>query len=146
MPSGERAARGSATILLVEDERLVREVVGEILESAGYEVLKTSNADEAGKMFAAHPGRVDLLLTDVAMPGKKGGDLARELEKACPGLKTIYMSGYTEDAVLRQGLQDQGALFLPKPFSLELLTSKVREVLAGQNKGGTRQAGQERWE
>ena len=120
------------TILVVEDETFVRQVASEILESAGYLVLQASNATDAMSEFKQHHGRVDVLLTDVVMPGKNGRDLARELKAMCPSVRTIFMSGYTDNGVLRHDLQEQSSFYLPKPFSMDRLTSKVREVLEEQ--------------
>lgn len=117
------------TILVVEDETFVRQVASEILESAGYHVLQASNAADALVACKQHEGRVDVLLTDVVMPGKNGRDLARELKVMCPAVRTIFMSGYTDNAVLRQDLQEHCSFYLHKPFSMDRLTSKVREVL-----------------
>ncbi len=121
--------RGRGTILLVEDEALLREVTGEILESAGYRVLKTRNATEAASAFREYKTIVKLLLTDVVLPGQNGRDLANELRSVCPELKIIFISGYPENAVTRNGIQEDGMFYLPKPYSLQSLTRKVRFVL-----------------
>ena len=128
MQTGAAPAR-KKTILVVEDETFVRQVASEILESAGYFVLQASNATDAMAAFQQLEGRIDVLLTDVVMPGKNGGELARELRATCPAVRTIFMSGYTDNAVLRQGLQEQNSFYLAKPFSMDRLTTKVREVL-----------------
>lgn len=120
-------ARG--TILLVEDEAFVREVTGDILESAGYRVLKARNAAEALRAFRQYQKIVRLLLTDVVLPGQNGRDLANDLRAICPNLRTIFISGYPENAVTQHGLPEDGMFYLPKPFSLESLTRKVRQVL-----------------
>ena len=121
--------RGHGTILLVEDENFLREVTCEILESSGYRVLKARNATEAAKVFHQYKTVVNLLLTDVVLPGKNGRDLANELRLISPGLKTIFISGYPENAVTQHGLSEDGMFYLPKPFSLQSLTRKVRQVL-----------------
>jgi DNA-binding response OmpR family regulator len=124
------AARG--TILLVEDETFVREVTADILESAGYRVLKACNAAEGLRAFRRYRKIVRLLLTDVVLPGQNGRDLANDLRALCPNLRTIFISGYPENAVTKHGLPDDGMFYLPKPFSLESLTRKVRQVLEGE--------------
>jgi DNA-binding NtrC family response regulator len=114
-------------ILLVEDEAYVRNVACEILESEGYQVLTASTAKEALNVFEKR-GPVELLLTDIVMPGMNGHDLARHLTSRFPGLKTLFMSGYTDSFVLQTG-QEWRRSFIQKPFTLEALTRKVREVL-----------------
>ncbi len=121
--------RGRGTILLVEDETFLREVTCEILESAGYRVLKTRNAAEAATAFCQYKAIVKLLLTDVVLPGKNGRDLANELRGVCPKLRIIFISGYPENVVTRHGIQEDGMFYLPKPFSLQSLTQKVWQVL-----------------
>lgn len=121
--------RGHGTILLVEDETFLREVTCEILESTGYRVLKTRNALEATSAFRQYKTIVKLLLTDVVLPGQNGRDLANDLRTICPNLRTIFISGYPENAVTRHGIQHDGMFYLPKPFSLQSLTRKVRQVL-----------------
>jgi len=127
--AGTAPSRGHGTILLVEDETLLREVTCEILESAGYRVLKTRNAEEALSTFRPYKAIIKLLLTDVVLPGKNGRDLANDLHAVCPNLRTIFISGYPENAVTRHGIQEDGMFYLPKPFSLQSLTRKVRQVL-----------------
>ena len=121
--------RGRGTILLVEDETLLREVTSEILESAGYRVLKTRNAAEALSVFSECKAIVRLLLTDVVLPGQNGRDLANDLRSVSPKLKIIFTSGYPENVVTRHGIQADGMFYLPKPFSLQSLTRKVKQVL-----------------
>jgi two-component system cell cycle sensor histidine kinase/response regulator CckA len=120
------------TILLVEDENYVREVACEILESAGYHVIVAKTAKEALAVFEKQ-GPFTLLVTDVVMPGMNGRDLARKLTSLQPGLKTIYMSGYTDSPLLRQDFQSTKTVYLQKPFTLESLTNKVKEVLETRN-------------
>ena len=121
--------RGHGTILLVEDETFLRDVTCEILESAGYRVLKTRNATEAISAFSEYKTIVRLLLTDVVLPGQNGRDLAHNLRSVCPKLRIIFISGYPENVVTRQGIQEDGMFYLPKPFSLQSLTRKVKLVL-----------------
>jgi two-component system, cell cycle sensor histidine kinase and response regulator CckA len=115
-------------ILLVEDERFVREVAAEILINAGYRVLKARNAGEAIKVFRRAQERIDLLITDVVLPGKNGCGLSDELEMECPELKTIYISGYPEN-VVNVNIKSKHVAYLAKPFSVGSLTAKVREAL-----------------
>jgi len=115
-------------ILLVEDERFVREVAAEILQAAGYRVLKARNATEAIKVFRRAQETIDLLLTDVVLPGKNGCSLSDELEVECPGLRTIFVSGYPENAVNLRG-KTMRAFYLAKPFSVDSLIQTVRQAL-----------------
>jgi DNA-binding NtrC family response regulator len=121
--------KGSETILLAEDETEVRELAREALRRGGYAVLEASNGVEALRVAEAFSGQIHLLLTDVVMPNLGGPDLATRLLEARPGLKVLYMSGYSE--FISAGHGDIGPLtyFLQKPFSLESLGRKVREVL-----------------
>ena len=120
---------GSETILLVEDDDTVRELASEILHSAGYTVLEASNGEEAGRRFKAHDGKVHLLLTDVLMPGISGRELAKQLEPLNPEMKVLYMSGYTDDAIVHHGVLESGMAFLQKPLTPTSLTRKIRRVL-----------------
>jgi DNA-binding NtrC family response regulator len=128
-----RAAAGRVreTILVVEDEDFVREVTCEVLEFEGYHVLKARSAAEATRQFHFCGDDVQLLLTDVVLPGRNGCRLARELAAFCPTLKTLFVSGYPQNELARHGLTEDGASYLPKPFSVEALTRMVRHVLDG---------------
>ena len=126
---GAEVFRAYETVLLVEDENFVREVTGEILQSAGYRVLKARNAAEAIRAFRRYRDEIELLLTDVVMPGQNGCGLAHDLRTMCPRLKTIFISGYPENSFTRNGIQPRGVLYLPKPFSAESLLRQVRRVL-----------------
>ncbi|HMK28565.1 MAG TPA: response regulator [Terriglobales bacterium] len=117
------------TILLVEDEGFVRNVACEILQSAGYDVITAKSGAEALQLYRERGGQVSLLVTDVVMPGMNGLDLAEQLSAMQPGLKTIYMSGYTDNAVLRQDVEEAGIGYLQKPFTPDALTCMVRRVL-----------------
>jgi PAS domain S-box-containing protein len=121
---------GSETVLVVEDEHAVRDLTVKILRQLGYEVLYAGSGPEA--MAAAHnfQGEIALLLTDVVMPGMSGRQLADELQTHRPNIRVLYLSGYTEDTVVTHGVLDAGVDFLPKPFSREVLATKIREVLA----------------
>jgi len=130
--------RGHGTILLVEDETFLREVTCEILESAGYRVLKTRNATEALSAFSEYKTIVRLLVTDVVLPGQNGRDLANDMRSVCPKLRIIFISGYPENVVTRHGIQDEGMFYLPKPFSLRSLTRKVGQVLEHEETENTK--------
>jgi two-component system cell cycle sensor histidine kinase/response regulator CckA len=136
-PTDPDPRRCRGTILLVEDETFLREVTCEILESTGYRVLKTHNAGEAISAFRRYKAIIKLLLTDVVLPGQNGRDLANDLHAICPNLRTIFISGYPENAVTRHGIQEDGMFYLPKPFSLKSLTRKVRQVLEQEENENT---------
>jgi len=123
--------RGSETVLVVEDVRAVRGVAREMLERSGYRVLEAENGDAALRLAARHPGPIDLLLTDVVMPGLSGRQLAAQLTELRPRLRVLYMSGYTDDAVVNHGMLEPGIQYLQKPFTREGLARKVHEVLRG---------------
>jgi two-component system, cell cycle sensor histidine kinase and response regulator CckA len=120
---------GSETVLLVEDEESVRQLVRETLESKGYKVLEADHGDAALQIATAHPGQIDMLITDVVMPGMSGRELSAKLCASYPQTKVLYLSGYTEDAIAHEGVLDSGTAFLQKPFTLQMLARKVREVL-----------------
>lgn len=122
-------AANSGTILLVEDEGFVLEAAFEILNAAGFNVLKARTGEEARYIFEKHTKRLDLLLTDVVLPGQDGRDLAKYLTRVQPGLKTIFISGYPVNVVSKNGDEPNGVLYLAKPFSLHTLLDKVREAL-----------------
>jgi len=113
----------------VEDEDSVRDLVRRLLTRAGYRVITAAGPTEALERFDERGGEVDLLLSDVIMPGMSGGELARILKERRPELKTLFMSGYTDDAVLGRGSLEEEASFIQKPFSLSSLEAKVRETL-----------------
>ncbi len=117
------------TILVVEDEAGIRALVRKILRRQGYVVLEASNGDDALKICAAHKGKIDLLVTDVMMPRMSGRELADRLTQLRPELRVLYVSGYTDDAMLSSGSFPTGTAFLQKPFTLGSLLGKVREVL-----------------
>jgi two-component system cell cycle sensor histidine kinase/response regulator CckA len=124
-------AAASETLLLVEDEASVRELLKELLEAAGYSVLEASRPAEAISLVEARPEPIDLLITDVVLPEMMGPELARHLHQLRPGLRMLFLSGYTEGIVVDKGLLNDGAHFLQKPFTTDALESKVREVLDG---------------
>jgi CheY-like chemotaxis protein len=125
------AAHGHETVLLVEDESAVRLVAMLVLEAQGYTVLEAPGAEEALRLVAEHPGRIDLMLTDVVMPEMNGRELADNVIRDREGIKVLFMSGYTDDAVFRHGLLYRDVAFLQKPFTPTSLAKKVREVLDG---------------
>ncbi len=119
---------GTQTVLVVEDEAGLRALTRRLLQRQGYTILVAADADEARRLFEDHPS-IDVLLTDVVMPGASGPDLTRQLVEQRPGLKVIYMSGYTEEAIVRHGVLQPGIAFLHKPFTSKTLGDKIREVL-----------------
>jgi PAS domain S-box-containing protein len=123
-------ASGNETVLLVEDEELVRKVVARILERAGYRVLVAGSGTEAIAACDHTPTPIDVLLTDVVMPGVGGRELADRLSTRFPGLKVLFMTGYTDDEFLRRGTLDPGQTLMVKPFSPVDLLRRLREVLS----------------
>ncbi len=126
---GKASLRGEETILLAEDNESVRGLTRSVLEHFGYRVLETEDGEEAGRMSKGYEGPIHLLLTDVVMPGISGRVLAEQLQTSRPGIKILFMSGYSEEAVLLKGMQNLGAHFLQKPFTPEELGLRVREIL-----------------
>jgi two-component system cell cycle sensor histidine kinase/response regulator CckA len=120
----------SETVMLVEDEAQVRELTERMLKQLGYSVLTAAHGDEAIELSRAHPGEVSLLVTDVVMPNMSGKLVADALVASRPGLKVLYLSGYTENTVVDHGVLDSNVNFLAKPFSRETLARKVREILS----------------
>jgi two-component system, cell cycle sensor histidine kinase and response regulator CckA len=120
--------RGSETVLLVEDEESVRQLVRETLESRGYRIYEAENGEEALRIAGAHP-EIDMLITDVVMPGMSGRELSTRIFATHPHTKVLYLSGYTEDAIVHEGVLEAGTAFLQKPFTLHTLARKVREML-----------------
>jgi PAS domain S-box-containing protein len=121
--------RGTETILLVEDEEVVRGLTRKILMQAGYSVLDAKGGDEAIRLCQAHAGPIDLLLTDVVMPEISGKEVADRLLELRPSIRVLYMSGYTDEAIVQHGVLDANVKFIQKPFTWVGLTRKVREVL-----------------
>ena len=129
--------RGSETILLVEDEEMVRRYAQTVLQNNGYTVIAASGGSESLAAIALRKCGVDLLVTDVVMPKMSGRELARKLLAACPTLKVLFLSGYAENAVMRQGELDPGINFLQKPFSSTELLKKTREILDESDRRGS---------
>jgi two-component system, cell cycle sensor histidine kinase and response regulator CckA len=123
-----RPRAGAHTVLLVEDEDGLRDLAKRLLQRHGYTVLVAADADEALRLFEGNPS-IDVLLTDVVMPGVSGPELTMQLIQQRPALKVIYMSGYTEDAIVHHGVLKPGIAFLNKPFTSETLGAKIREEL-----------------
>jgi len=132
IPGGDAAPTrrsGGEIILVVEDEKAVRELTVRILQQLGYTILTASSGAEALEVSKNHAGHIDLLLTDVVMPNMSGRQLADHLQESRPKTKILFLSGYTENTVVHHGVLDAGVDFLPKPFSREILSKKLREVL-----------------
>jgi two-component system cell cycle sensor histidine kinase/response regulator CckA len=128
----EELPQGMETVLLVEDEPLVRRLAARVLREQGYTVLEAADGEEALHVAGQHSEReIHLLLTDVVMPRMSGREVAEHLEKARPRTRVLYTSGYTEDSIVRHGVMDDGVAFLQKPFKPDELARKVREVLDG---------------
>jgi len=121
--------RGSETILMVEDEEMLRNLVRRILERQGYQVLSASGGQEAVAEAKRHPARIDLLLTDVIMPDANGKQVYEQLRLQRPDIKVLFMSGYTGDAIAQHGLFDLDLPFIQKPFTIRNLAARVREIL-----------------
>ena len=117
------------TVLLVEDEDFVRNVTREVLELSGYHVLEAIDANDGLELYRENSDSIDLLLTDVIMPGKNGREFANQLLALRPDLKIIFMSGYTDNAIVRESFSDAHLNYLQKPFTLDALTDKVNQVL-----------------
>jgi PAS domain S-box-containing protein len=120
---------GSETILLAEDDAMLRPLAKGLFEKLGYTVLEAGNAEEALAMARQHRGGIDLLVSDVVMPGASGRELARQLTESRPETRVLYVSGYTDDAIVRHGMLEPGLNFLQKPFTPAGLARKVRDVL-----------------
>jgi CheY-like chemotaxis protein len=145
LPVGDEAAPAAApvatptvtsghgeTLLVVEDEAALRDVAGRILSGAGYRVLAADGGPQALELAARHEGEIDLLVSDVVMPGMLGKELAERLVDARPGTRVLYMSGYAQPVLASQGTLDPGVALLEKPFTAHDLLNAVRERLDGQ--------------
>ena len=136
----EPLARGGGheTVLLVEDEDAVRRLVCRVLESAGYRVFEAGTPLEALRFCEQHPEPIDLMLTDVVMPGMSGRELASLTATLRPEMRVLYVSGYMEEVMAQHGVRGPEIAFLGKPFAPEELTRKVREVLDATPPSGPR--------
>lgn len=133
-PVAQRVAQtsqphGTETILVVEDEELVLNLASEALEMIGYKILRASDPTEAIGKSCAHPDQIHLLLTDVVLPNMDGRSLFNALSPTRPDMKVLYVSGYTENFIVHRGVLDRGVHFMQKPFTVEVLAQRVREVL-----------------
>jgi len=124
--------RRSETVLLAEDEKGVRELAREYLEMSGYTVIEAENGHMALELAAMHAGQIHLLMTDVVMPGISGRELADRVGQIRPGIKILYMSGYTDQAVVHHGILETDAVLLQKPFTAATLAAKLREILTAE--------------
>jgi two-component system cell cycle sensor histidine kinase/response regulator CckA len=125
--------RGTETILLVEDEQGVRDLAREYLEISGYKVLVAENGAAAVKVVSEHKGAIDLVMTDVVMPGLSGSELTKRIEAIRPGTRIMYMSGYTDQAIIHHGILGPDIVLLQKPFTLSALAHKLRDALTKKN-------------
>ncbi|MFO7956354.1 MAG: response regulator [Candidatus Brocadiia bacterium] len=128
-PDHRSAPRGSQTVLVVEDEEAVRSLAERILTRQGYTVLSARDPGEGAQVFRAHADQIDLLLTDVVMPGGDGNELFEELSAEKPSLKVLYVSGYASSTVMQRGLQGLDTAFMMKPFDAQELARHVRRAL-----------------
>jgi two-component system, cell cycle sensor histidine kinase and response regulator CckA len=127
--SSRQTEKPESTILLVEDEAVVREVTRAVLEQAGYRVLECNGPEEALRVGSEHRGHIGLLLSDVVMPGMNGHELALRLQSLQPGLITVFMSGYADREVLHKVLHDGMTNYIQKPFTINILLSSVAAAL-----------------
>ncbi len=125
-------AAGTETIMIVDDELSIRRLVGDTLRPLGYKVLEAANGLEALELTRARPENIHLVLTDVIMPGMTGKELAHSLQRERPGIKVIFMSGYTDDMIVHHGVLNKGVNFIQKPVTPSVLTKKLREVLGNR--------------
>ena len=128
---GEDINQSGEIILLVEDDDVVRNLARRVLGDHGYSVVEARHGEEALAMSERHKGPIHLLLTDVVMPEMSGRQLAQNLERLRPDIPVLYMSGYTDDTVLRYGVQENEVALLQKPLTPDALVAKVREVIGG---------------
>jgi CheY-like chemotaxis protein len=139
-PSADGQLRGNETVLLVEDDSALRALGRSVLQMYGYTVLEADGPAEAIRLSKTYAGPIDLLLTDVVMPQLNGKRLSELLMPDRPEMKVLFMSGYTDDAVIRQGIFEAGVNFIQKPFVPAALSAKIREVLDSQNAGSATEA------
>ncbi len=130
-PDPQEAPKGSETILVVEDESVVRDIASRVLRGQGYTVFVAASPNEAEEVFAQHADEIDLVLTDVVMPQRSGRKLHERLAAMRDSIKVLYMSGYTDNAIVHHGVLDPGTAFIQKPFNAAALARKIRSVLDG---------------
>jgi CheY-like chemotaxis protein len=126
---GEELPRGSETVLVVEDEQEVRKLAVRVLKRQGYMVLEASQGDDALRLCEEHNRPIQLMVTDVVMPGMDGRELTNRLMLLHPEIKVLYMSGYTDNTIAHHGVLEAGLHYIQKPFSVDGLARKVTEVL-----------------
>jgi two-component system cell cycle sensor histidine kinase/response regulator CckA len=131
-PSGPQHAGGTETILVLEDNDQLREVAVKFLRSAGYSVLESGDPEKALEIARTHNGEIHLLLTDVVLPKMSGRVVAEKLREIRPETKVLFVSGYTDDVIVRHGILDENIAFLQKPYSRKDLTFKIRTVLESE--------------
>ena len=125
----DKALRGNETILLVEDEDMVRELAVRILEEKGYKVLESSRGEKALEISKKHKNPIDLMITDIVMPGMGGKKLVQKIKQDRPRLKVLYISGYTDEIISQHGVLEEGTQFLQKPFLPQSFLTKIRDLL-----------------
>jgi CheY-like chemotaxis protein len=125
----EEFLRGTETVLLAEDEEVVRKLACQVLRLYGYQVLEAADGNEALLICESHPAPIHLLITDVIMPAMSGRSLAARVTELRPDMQVLYMSGYTDNAIVHHGVLDEGTNFIQKPFSTDVFAIRVREVL-----------------
>lgn len=121
--------KGTETILLVEDDEMLRAITLEILKKCGYQILESLTVTDAIRIAEQYTNPIQLLVTDVVMPDMKGHELAKHLSRSHPEMKVLFTSGYTDNVIVCYGILEEGVPFLQKPYSAESMVSKVREVL-----------------
>lgn len=130
--------RGTETILLVDDEESLRSVVVDLLTQLGYHMLSAASGQEALQVAKEFPGRIDLLLTDVVMDSLPGPELAEQLLKVRPEMKVVFISGYADSSLAPHGVLKPGTVLVHKPFTIKILSAKLREVMGASPKEETR--------
>jgi CheY-like chemotaxis protein len=128
-PGAKGIGRGNATIVAVEDDEAVRAFIGSAFSSTGYEVIIAGSGAEAIRKIAAEPRKVDLLFTDIVMPGMNGRELAAHFKDMFPDIKILFASGYTSDIIVESGKIEKESHFIQKPYTAGLLGRKIRSIL-----------------
>jgi signal transduction histidine kinase/ActR/RegA family two-component response regulator len=134
--SARESPRGTETILVVEDQDMVRALTGRVLEGSGYRILSAANGKDALEVASAYTGHIDMMVSDVIMPGMSGRELGLLLHAARPDMKVLFLSGYPDESIVRHGVLEPGVAFLQKPFAPDVLVQRVREELDGTNPSG----------